>query len=145
MIRTSASLALAFGLAGLAAAAVAGEDGHPLNAQLTGTAEAPNPGDPDGGGHATVRVKPGESQVCYDLAVENIAPATMAHIHKAPAGQAGPPVVMLEAPGADGKSSGCASASKEVVQDILQNPQAYYVNVHNAEHQPGAVRGQLQK
>lgn len=128
-----------------AVAAFAQEGGRPLSAHMTGAAEKPKPGDPDGAGHATFRVNVGQSQVCYELSVEKIAPATAAHIHKAGPDAAGPPVVPLTAPGADGKSSGCATADKDVVKDILQNPGAYYVNVHNAEFPPGAVRGQLSK
>jgi hypothetical protein len=29
-------------------------------------------------------------------------------------------------------------------QEILANPEDFYVNVHNAEHPSGAVRGQLE-
>lgn len=131
--------------AALAAPAIAEDGGRPLSAHLTGAAEKPNPGDPDGAGHATFKVNVGQTQVCYDLMVEKIASATMAHIHKAPATAAGPPVMTLQTPGADGKSKGCATADAAVVKDILQNPDAYYVNVHNAEFPAGAVRGQLSK
>ncbi|WP_395672063.1 CHRD domain-containing protein [Phenylobacterium sp.] len=124
--------------------AQAQEGGRPLSAALTGAAEAPNPGDPDGTGSASLRVNLGQSQICYELQVAGIAPATMAHIHKAPPGQAGPVVVPLTAP-ADGKSAACATAAADLVKDILQNPAAYYVNVHNADFPPGAIRGQLGK
>lgn len=114
-----------------------------LGAHLTGAAEKPKPGDPDGAGHATVRIDAAQSQVCYELSVEKIAPATAAHIHKGGPDAAGPPVVPLTAPGADGKSKGCATADAAVAKDIQQNPGGYYVNVHNAEFPGGAVRGQL--
>jgi len=32
-----------------------------------------------------------------------------------------------------------------VAKNILQHPEQYYVNVHNAEWPGGAVRGQLSK
>lgn len=138
-----------FGLVAIAAAvalpAAAQQGGRPLSAHLTGAAEKPGPGDPDGGGHATFTVNVGRNQVCYDVSVEKIAPATMAHIHKAPPTAAGPPVVTIQAPGPDGKAKGCATADAAVVKDILQNPDAYYVNVHNGEFPPGAVRGQLSR
>jgi hypothetical protein len=116
-----------------------------LSAHLTGAAEAPKPGDTDGSGHANITVSSAQNQVCYDVSVEKIAPATMAHIHKAPAGAAGPPVLTLQAPGPDGKAKGCASADAAVVADIAANPAGYYVNVHNGEFPAGAVRGQLSK
>src|SRR5687767_2973413 len=138
-------LAAVLASAALAAPAVAQEGGRPLSAHMTGAAEKPTAGDPDGTGHATFRVNVGQNQVCYELSVEKIGAATAAHIHKAPATAAGPPVVMLTAPGADGKAKACATADQAVVKDILQNPDAYYVNVHNAEFPAGAVRGQLSK
>ena len=124
-----------------AAPALAQEGGRPLAAHLMGSPTT----DPDGMGHATFRVNVGQSQVCYDISVEKIAPATAAHIHKGAAGASGPPVVMLKAPGADGKVKDCATADAAVVKDILQNPGDYYVNVHNGEFGGGAIRGQLSK
>jgi hypothetical protein len=41
--------------------------------------------------------------------------------------------------------SGCVEADKELIKDVRQNPSGYYVNVHNADFPPGAVRGQLSK
>lgn len=141
-----AGLALTGGLALVATAAVSQEGGRPLSAHLTGAAEKPNPADPDGQGHATFRVNVGQNQVCYDIMVEKITlPAAAAHIHKGGADAAGPPVVMLKAPGADGKVKDCATAGADVVKDILQNPQDYYVNVHTSDFPAGAIRGQLSK
>jgi hypothetical protein len=131
--------------AGVAGAASAQEGGRPLAAHMTGPAEKPNPGDPDGMGHATFRVNVGQNQVCYEITVEKIATATMAHIHKAGPDAAGPVAVPLKAPDATGKVKDCATADAAVVKDILQNPAAYYVNVHNAEFPAGAIRGQLSK
>ena len=138
-------LSLAALAATVALPAAAQPGGRPLSAHLTGAAEKPGPGDPDGAGHATFTVNPGQNQVCYDVSVEKIAPATMAHIHKAPATAAGPPVVTIQAPGPDGKAKGCATAEAAPVRDILTNPDAYYVNVHNGEFPAGAVRGQLSR
>jgi hypothetical protein len=136
---------IAVAVAALAGAAYAQEGGRPLAAHLTGAAEKPNPADPDGAGHATLKVNVGQKQVCYDLTVEKIAPATMAHIHKAGPDASGPVAIPLNKPDASGKVSGCATADEAVVKDILQNPANYYVNVHNAEFPAGAIRGQLSK
>jgi hypothetical protein len=127
----------AFSLA--AAPALAAET--KLSAHLMGSATS----DADGMGHASFKLDEAKGEVCYDLMVEKIAPATMAHIHKGAAGASGPPVVTLDKPGADGKSKGCAKASADVIKDIEANPANYYVNVHNAEFGGGAVRGQLSK
>ena len=82
--------------------------------------------------------------LCYELSVRNIAPATAAHIHEAPAGETGPVVVTLEAP-TDGSSSGCIDVGRVLAKEILQDPSDYYVNVHNAEFPGGALRGQLSR
>lgn len=126
----------------LGTSAIAQTGGRPLSTDLTGAEEVPGPGDPDGSGTARITVNPGKGQVCYTLRVRNIAPATGAHIHEAPEGEAGPIVVPLDPP-TNGSSSGCASVSRELAMEILKNPSDYYVNVHNAEYRPGAVRGQL--
>ena len=132
-------LVLALALFGLAAApAVAQEK---LSAHLMGSPTT----DADGMGHATFKVDTAKGEVCYDLTVEKIAPATMAHIHKGAAGASGPPAVPLNKPGADGKVSGCATVAPDVAKDIAANPGNYYVNVHNGEFGGGAIRGQLSK
>lgn len=138
-------IALVAALAALPlAAASAQQGGRPFTVQMTGAAERPGPGDPDGTGTATIRVNPGQEQICYTLTVANIQPATAAHIHRAPPSEAGPIVVPLEAP-TDGSSEGCAPVSRELALDIIRNPDVYYVNVHNAEYPRGAVRGQLSR
>lgn len=129
---------------GIAATVAAQSGGRPLGAMLTGSEEAPGPGDPDGSGVVSLTLNYGQGEICYWLSVEDIAPATMAHIHIAPAGFPGPVVVPL-APPTDGASSGCAEVDRELIKAIMQSPEAYYVNVHNAEFPAGAVRGQLSK
>lgn len=123
----------------------AGEQGgRPLSASLTGGAEKPGPGDTDGTGTFSARVNAGQGQVCYELSVSGIDQATMAHIHSGAAGVAGPVVVALEAP-ADGSSMACAAVNRDLAQMLIQGPEDYYVNVHNAAFPQGAIRGQLSK
>lgn len=128
----------------LSVVAVADDGGRPFTTTLTGAAEAPGPGDPDGSGTASIRLNLGQGEVCFELTVSGIAPATASHIHVAPAGVAGPVVVGL-APPTLGSSSGCVAADSDLIKNIIQNPEQYYVNVHNAEFPAGAVRGQLSK
>ena len=141
----TAALAAVVLAVGMATHASGQEGGRPLSTTLSGAAEKPNPGDPDGAGSASLRLNVGQSQVCYDIKVSGIGAATMAHIHKAPPTAAGPVSVPLKQPAADGKVSACTKADQAVIKDILQNPGDYYVNVHNAEYPAGAVRGQLTK
>ena len=128
----------------IAGAATAADGGRKLQANLTGAAEVPGPGDPDGTGTAQITVNPGQKRVCYKLRVSNIAPATAAHIHEAAPTAAGPVVVTLGAP-TSGTSSGCVTVTRALALEILKDPGDYYVNVHNAAFPAGAVRGQLAK
>ena len=121
--------------------------GRPFSIKLTGEAEVnqagvPNQGDLDGEGTAYLTLNQGQGEICYELTVSGIAPATAAHIHIAPVTAPGPVVVPLAAP-TDGSSSGCVSVDPELIKAIRQNPENYYVNVHNAEYPAGALRGQL--
>lgn len=136
---------------GLAAAMIAGVSlaaptlaATRLTTTMTGAAEIPGPGDPDGSGTAVLRLNRGRGEICYELTVSAIAPATAAHIHVGTVTQAGPVVVGL-APPTSGSSSGCAAVDRDLIKAIAQDPQNYYVNVHNAEYPAGAVRGQLSK
>jgi hypothetical protein len=124
------------------AGAVLAAGGAPLSATMTGAAEVPGPGDPDGSGSASITVNPGLGEVCFELSVSDIAPATAAHIHVGPAGVAGPVVVPL-APPTSGTSSGCVSVDRELAMALVQETEDYYVNVHNAPFPAGAIRGQL--
>lgn len=126
--------------AGSGAAAVAVQ--RPFTATLTGASEVPGPGDTDGTGAAAVTIDAATGEICADLRVENIAAASMAHIHRGAAGVSGPVEVTLTPP-TSGTSSACTIALPALAAEIVANPAGFYVNVHNAEFANGAVRGQL--
>ncbi|MDB6062204.1 MAG: domain containing protein [Verrucomicrobiaceae bacterium] len=67
---------------------------------------------------------------------------TAAHIHLAPVGQSGPPVITLTK-GADGVWNIPADAKLTDEQFASFKAGNLYVNVHSAEHKPGEIRGQL--
>jgi hypothetical protein len=116
----------------------------PLHAIMTGANEAPGPGDPDGTGYARFLFNQQTGELCYVLAVQNITlPAAAAHIHRGAAGVPGPVVIPLAPPDASGMSFNCTTADSQLIGEILSNPSAFYVNVHNTDYPPGAVRGQL--
>jgi hypothetical protein len=116
-----------------------GDGGRPFTVAMTGAAERPGPGDPDGSGTARIMVNAGQGRVCWDVTVSNIDPATAAHIHRGPATASGPPVVTMTPP----TGHGCADVDRALAQELIQNPGGFYVNVHNAAFPPGAIRGQL--
>lgn len=112
-----------------------------FKALLSGAGEVPAPGDPDGSGRATVRIK--GTQVCFTLKVDDVDALAAAHIHEGAAGVAGPVVVDLFA--GTVKKKGCVRTTAEIAAEIRRSPREYYVNVHNAAYPGGALRGQLQK
>lgn len=114
-----------------------------LSAKMNGEQEVPGPGDPDGKGEVKLRVKPGKNELCVEMHVANIDQATAAHIHKGSKGVAGPAVLPLPLPDANGQVNSCVTAAKDVLKDIKKNTAEYYVNVHTSTYPDGAVRGQL--
>ena len=133
----------ALGALVLTAAQSAENSGRRFTLQMTGAAEVPGPGDPDGTGTAVLRVNPGQRQVCYTLTARNIEPATAAHVHRTPP-DPGPVVIPLDAP-TDGSSEGCATVTRELAQEIIRNPTIFYVNVHNTPFPGGAIRANLSR
>jgi hypothetical protein len=67
---------------------------------------------------------------------------TMAHIHEAPAGKAGPPIITLTKSGEDTWKVPDGSKLTEEQMKAFKDGNLY-VNVHSAEHKPGEIRGQL--
>ena len=128
----------------LMAAIPASAGGRPLSAELSGDNEVGG-GDPNGGGAMHLTLNQGQGEICFDLDVADIANPTRAHIHDAAAGANGPIVVtFFDSPPA--VFDGCVGGvDKDLIKDIRQNPQDYYINVHNADFPGGAVRGQLSK
>jgi hypothetical protein len=116
--------------------------GAMLTANMTGPNEVPGPGDADGTGTADLNLIPKRERICYTLTVQNIEPATDAHIHKGTSTVAGPIVKALRAP-STGSSQGCVRLDRAKIMKIKNNPSGYYVNVHNDDFPNGAVRGQL--
>jgi hypothetical protein len=140
-------LALVCSLAALALPGAALADGTKLSTDLTGAEEAPGPGDPDATGTADLTLNQGTGTVCYDLTWANIdGTVVAAHIHRGPAGVAGPVVVPLfvnQSFAGTGSDSACVTADRALIKDIRKNPTAYYVNVHSSVFPAGAIRGQL--
>jgi hypothetical protein len=133
------TVAMSLALAGLLAATSAADAALiRFTVPLTGAQEVPGPGDPDGSGTATLWFRAATNEVTWSIVIADVAlPATAAHIHQAPAGVAGPVRVDFV-----GQLTGGPLVDADVAA-ILANPTGWYVNVHNADHPAGAVRGQL--
>jgi len=117
------------------------DSGHLMKIPLTGAAEVPSPGDPDGSGTVNITLQQGQGRICFEVNVNNIETPTAAHLHKAATGQAGPPVITLIEK--NGSWNSCVAADAALIKDIVQNPANYYFNIHNAQYPNGALRGQL--
>lgn len=138
-------LILAFSSLVSAETVVPGEPGgRPLSATLTGAAEVPGPGDPDGSGAAVVTLNQGQGMVCFDIEVADLDEITNAHIHVGTADVSGPVVVGFD-PVNNGLNNCVSGVDPGLIKDIRQNPQGYYVNVHTSTFPAGAIRGQLSK
>ena len=121
------------------AASFPAKGGTRLTAELSGAAERPGPGDPDGSGWVELRLNQGQGTISYEIHVMNIAEASAAHIHIGSPSVAGPVVVGLEPP-SDGSISGEVQVDEELIKAMRKNPGNYYVNVHNGRI-PQALSG----
>jgi 5'-nucleotidase len=126
-------------------AAAGSASGAPRIANMSGNFEVPGPGDPNGTGSATIRLNAGQRTVCWDISAADITlPASAAHIHRGAVGVAGGIVVTLSPPGASGNATGCVGGvNRALVQEIVDFPERFYVNVHTSDYPAGAIRGQL--
>jgi hypothetical protein len=115
---------------------------HSMTIQLSGGAEVPGPGDTDGSGAVVLTMNHEKGELCYDISVKEIEEPTAAHLHAGAAGKSGPPKITFTK-GPDGAWKGCATADKALLNELMQKPGNFYVNVHNKEFPSGALRGQL--
>lgn len=128
-----------------AVALVAGTAGAAVTeykAMMSGDQEVPTQGPPDGKGTAAVTIDDAAGQLCYDLSHEGIGAPTAGHIHKGPAGTAGPVVVNLDF--AKNGEEGCVPVDAMTATAIGGDPAGHYVNLHTADYPNGAIRGQLE-
>lgn len=159
----AASVLAAAGLitVGMTTFANAGHTNAVLEADLRGQNEVGETkrlaGDPNGKGEVYVFGIDGDpTTLCYVLSVDKIAELEQApgngraaHIHMGAEGTNGPVAANLAWP-QDGQAADCLTEGEAgkftgvaSVQEILNNPEAFYVNVHNTEYPNGAIRGQL--
>lgn len=119
----------------IAGAAIAGD----VKVTLTGAEEVPAvTTSATGSGTITVKDDKSVSGSVTTKGVEGVA----AHIHAAPAGKNGPPIITLTK-GADGEWKVPADAKLTDEQYAAFKSGGLYVNVHSAANKGGEIRGQL--
>ena len=133
--------------AALVLATPAGAAVKRLEANMTGAQEAPAPHDANGSGTAKLRLNRAKKTVCFTIRVKNIDDVLAAHIHRGGKGVAGSiEVDLIGAPKSGTRFTGCErGVARSLIREILRRPRRFYVNVHTAAFQGGAVRGQLHK
>lgn len=124
-----------------------GEGGRPFTTTLAGANEVPAATRSDLTGTAKVTINLGQHEVCWDLDYKTSQMVTRAHIHHGAAGVAGPIVFGFfnPPPSTTIVNSGCREGDPALLQDIVDHPGDYYVNVHTTIFPAGAGRGQLTK
>lgn len=153
-----AAVAGALLLAGPAGADGAG--GRPFRLDLSGSNEfnaAGDPINPHGDadrGSVVLTLNQGQERVCWTFGEITLTAGEalphVAHIHEAPPGAGGPVRVDLfgtpttgPAPSSYPTGTTCVHADADRIKDMRQNPENYYVNLHNAQHPGGVMRAQL--
>src|SRR5262245_62032692 len=159
-IRAAGAAMLIVALSGVAYAATA-RDAGVFKLRLQGAQEVPA-ADPDGSGKANLKIDVDGGEVCFDIDVKDVGTVNRGHIHKAAAGVNGGIVIPFfelrttppDAPASDprndlleskGSIADCVTADPVLLQDIIDHPADYYVNVHNARFPGGALRCQIDR
>ena len=139
---------------------LADNGGRPFSLALSGANEFDGSGvpiNPHGNadrGSAKLIINPGQEEVCWSFGAITLTAGDalpfVAHIHRAPAGIAGPVVVDIfggtaaaPAPTSYPTGTTCVHGDRDVLTAILRDPGAYYLNLHNTQHPGGVMRAQL--
>lgn len=110
-----------------------------VKVKLTGTEEVP-PVETSATGSGTITVN--DDMTVSGSVMTKGVDAVAAHIHNAPPGKAGPPIITL-VKGSDNEWSVPEGAKLTAEQYAAFKAGNLYVNVHSAAHKPGEIRGQL--
>ena len=112
--------------------------GRPISATLTPV--APNT---TGSGTFVARANVGQGLICWKLTVTDLTDVTASHIHYVSTSQIAIPLTLPDP--FTGTATGCATAPRALVKQILMHPADFYVNVHTTTYASGAIAGTLHK
>jgi len=116
-----------------------------FDVSMSGDQEVPGPGDEDGQASGTLSIDDVAGTISWNFSYSGIAAPAAMHIHTGASGEGGGVVVPLnvETSGGEGTLIGSVTVEADAIASILASPESFYVNVHNADFRPGAIRGQL--
>ena len=112
-----------------------------FTARMTGSTEIPGPGDDDGIGTAIVEID--GMTLNYTIQADRIQNPDAGHIHRGSALSSGEIFIDLQADFTNGTAQGSVTLDQDTRDALLENPENFYINLHNAEFPDGAIRGQL--
>jgi len=135
------------GLAGALCAGTAMGAEQTFNLSLSGDQEVGSAGDPDGSATGTLTVNDTTGEISWNFTYTDITAPTAMHIH----GPGGVPGVNagvfvglgVDTSGGAGTLIDSTTTSTANASAILADPGGFYVNIHNSDFQPGALRGQV--
>ncbi|MGH9042055.1 MAG: CHRD domain-containing protein [Acidimicrobiia bacterium] len=111
-------------------------------ATLSPDEEVPTKGPAGATGTAKVDIDTDTNQVCYELSPSGLSESpTAGHIHTGAKGASGGIHIDFNLPTNGLKN--CVTSDAAKVSAVTANPAGYYVNIHTASYQAGAMRGQL--
>ncbi|WON74266.1 CHRD domain-containing protein [Nitrosospira sp. Is2] len=128
---------MAAALAGVSGFATAGE----IKITLSGDQEVP-PVQTSASGTGTITVED-DKTIKGKITVSGIKP-TGAHIHEAPTGKTGDPIISLEKTGENEWSVQSGAKLTDAQYDAAKAG-GLYINVHSNEHKGGEIRGQIKR
>jgi hypothetical protein len=107
-----------------------------FTANMTAEEVQPVPGPPGAKGTARIVADQDANRVCYKLTYNGPGPVTAAHIHRGEKGMTGPVTINLDL------NAECVNPAPAEIKALVDWPDGYYVEIHTAYQQNGAVRGQ---
>jgi hypothetical protein len=110
----------------------------------SGAQEVPGPGEEGSTVTGQFTFDEAAGTITYTVSVAgNAEPAAAAHLHRAPAGVAGPAIVTLDAAAVNAGTQASVNVAPELVAEIAANPAQFYLNVHSPSFPAGFARAQL--